>query len=225
MSGSVPDFQFQWDSGVSFYVNRLERGADSGGKSVWKAILYKTYRKAGFPHVWISEQADFCSLTGHIAQKCRCCGNASAISTIFRWPVWNICDKLTRVCAADLCELSLAVTSLQPLRQRTLRTKHGLRKRVIDKLWFYLNKMIGLTMCSVAWNRFHIKNLWLIPCFFHLSSEVTWMQICANLNHRKKMKAEPSRLIPLKQWFSNFLRSRTTWCFFNVRVYTPSFRT
>jgi len=24
------------------------------------------------------------------------------------------------------------------------------------------------------------------------------MQICASLNHRKKMKAEPSRLIPLK---------------------------
>jgi len=25
-----------------------------------------------------------------------------------------------------------------------------------------------------------------------------WMQICASLNHRKKMKAEPNRLIPLK---------------------------
>jgi len=39
---------------------------------------------------------------------------------------------------------------------------------------FYLIKMIGLTMRSVTWNRFPIKNLWLIPCFFHLWSEVTW---------------------------------------------------
>jgi len=29
-------------------------------------------------------------------------------------------------------------------------------------------------MRSVTWNRFPIKNLWLIPCFFHLWSEVTW---------------------------------------------------
>ena len=59
-------------------------------------------------------------------------------------------------------------------------------------------KMIGLTMRSVTWNRFPIKNLWLIPCFFHLWSEITWIQIWASLNHCKKMKAKPSRLIPLK---------------------------
>jgi len=28
--------------------------------------------------------------------------------------------------------------------------------------------------------------------------QVTWIQICASLNYRKKMKAEPSRLIPRK---------------------------
>ena len=37
--------------------------------------------------------------------------------------------------------------------------------------------MIGLTIHSVTWNRFPIKNLWLIPCFFHLWSEVTWLLI------------------------------------------------
>jgi len=31
-----------------------------------------------------------------------------------------------------------------------------------------------------------------------MRSEVTWTQTCASLNHRKKMKAEPSRLIPRK---------------------------
>jgi len=30
-------------------------------------------------------------------------------------------------------------------------------------------------MGSVAWNRFSIKNLQLIPCFFHLWGEVTWI--------------------------------------------------
>jgi len=53
-------------------------------------------------------------------------------------------------------------------------------------------------MRSVTWNRFPIKNLWLTLCFFHLWSEVTWIQICASWNGRKKMKAEPSRMIPLK---------------------------
>ena len=53
-------------------------------------------------------------------------------------------------------------------------------------------------MRSVTWNRFPIKHLWLIPCFFHLWSEVTWIQICVSLIHRKKMKAEHSWLIPLK---------------------------
>jgi len=32
------------------------------------------------------------------------------------------------------------------------------------------------------------------------------MQICASLNYRKKMNAEPSRLSPLKQWFSTWGR-------------------
>jgi len=51
-------------------------------------------------------------------------------------------------------------------------------------------------MRIVTWNHFPIKNLRLIPCLFHLLSEITWIQICASLNHRKKMKAETSRLIP-----------------------------
>ena len=32
-------------------------------------------------------------------------------------------------------------------------------------------------MCSVRWNWFPIKNLWLIPCFFHLWSEFTWIKV------------------------------------------------
>ena len=43
---------------------------------------------------------------------------------------------------------------------------------------FYLNKMIGLTMRSATWNRFPNQNLWLIPCFFHLWSDVTCFGIC-----------------------------------------------
>jgi len=69
---------------------------------------------------------------------------------------------------------------------------------VLAFLRWHCLQTIGLTMGSVTWNRFPIKNLWLIPCFFHLWSEVTWIQTCASLNHRKKMKAEHSWLIPLK---------------------------
>jgi len=47
-------------------------------------------------------------------------------------------------------------------------------KKNYHLIQIYLNKMIGLTMRSVTWNRFPIKNLWLIPCFLHLWSEVTW---------------------------------------------------
>jgi len=46
-------------------------------------------------------------------------------------------------------------------------------------------QMIGLMMRSVTWNQSPIKNLWLTPCFFHLWSEVTWIQIRASLNHHK----------------------------------------
>ena len=50
--------------------------------------------------------------------------------------------------------------------------------------------------------------------YSNLWSEVTWIEICASLNHRKKMKAEPNRLIPLKpienlleQCFSKWVES------------------
>jgi len=47
---------------------------------------------------------------------------------------------------------------------------------------------------------FHVHEIdfLFVPCLFHLWSEVACIQICAGLNHRKKMKAEPNRLIPRK---------------------------
>jgi len=48
-------------------------------------------------------------------------------------------------------------------------------------------------MRGVTWNRFPCD--WLL-C--HMWSEVVWIQICASLNHRKNMKAEPCWLIPRK---------------------------
>jgi len=45
---------------------------------------------------------------------------------------------------------------------------------------------------------FLLKICWSIPCL-HPSWKVhTWIAICASLNHRKKTKADGSRLIPLK---------------------------
>jgi len=45
---------------------------------------------------------------------------------------------------------------------------------------------------------FLLKICWSIPCL-HPSCKVhTWVEICASLNHRKKTKADGSRLIPRK---------------------------
>jgi len=45
---------------------------------------------------------------------------------------------------------------------------------------------------------FLLKICWSIPCL-HPSWKVhTWIEICASLNHRKKTKADGSRLIPRK---------------------------
>jgi len=80
---------------------------------------------------------------------------------------------------------------------------HKWKKQEINHKFLIGNRFHNTThrqsyhLIQIEWNWFPIKNLWLIPCFFHLWSEVTWIQICASLNHRKKVKAEPSWLIPL----------------------------
>jgi len=48
--------------------------------------------------------------------------------------------------------------------------------------------MIGLTMRSFTWNRFPIKKFWLIPCFFHLWSEVSCLQQFSDLSLLRSRK-------------------------------------
>ena len=78
--------------------------------------------------------------------------------------------------------ISIQVTSLHKWKKQGVNytfligNRFHVTLRIVSPI--NLNKMIGLTMRSVTWNRFPIKNLWLIPCFFHLWSEVTssqWM--------------------------------------------------
>ena len=45
---------------------------------------------------------------------------------------------------------------------------------------------------------FLLKICWSIPCLHPLWKVPTWIKICASLNHRKKTKADGSRLIPRK---------------------------
>jgi len=40
----------------------------------------------------------------------------------------------------------------------------------------------------------------------------------------QKFEKRALTIFRLEEWFSNYLRSRTTWCFFNAGVYTPGFR-
>jgi len=59
---------------------------------------------------------------------------------------------------------------------------------------------------------FLLKILRLIPCLFHLcGGEVAWIQTSTSLNHHKKMKAEPSRLITRKL-SANLEFSRLCFC-------------
>ena len=61
---------------------------------------------------------------------------------------------------------------------------------------FYLNKDWGCVILREI--DFLLKICWSIPCL-HPSWKVhTWIEICASLNHRKKTKADGSRLIPRK---------------------------
>ena len=56
----------------------------------------------------------------------------------------------------------------------------------------------GLRMRNCTWNWFLLKICWSIPCL-HPSLKVhTWIEISASLKHRKKTKADGSRLIPQK---------------------------
>ena len=64
---------------------------------------------------------------------------------------------------------------------------------------------------------FLLKICWSIPCL-HPSWKVhTWIEICANLNHRKQMKTDGSRLIPRKHTETLVLLSvNTIWFIVNL---------
>jgi len=64
------------------------------------------------------------------------------------------------------------------------------------EFYFYLNKDWGCVILREI--DFLLKICRSIPCL-HPSWKVhTWIEICASLNHRKKTKADGSRLIPRK---------------------------
>jgi len=76
-----------------------------------------------------------------------------------------------------------------------------------SKFWSFSVCMYLIFLFYLSWlglRRFFIASLEVFAfsdlafVFFHLWSEVTWIQICACLNHRKKMEGERSRLIPGK---------------------------
>jgi len=62
--------------------------------------------------------------------------------------------------------------------------------------WFYLNKDWGCVILREI--DFLLKICWSLPCLHPPWKVHTWIEICASLNHRKKTKADGSRLIPRK---------------------------
>ena len=61
---------------------------------------------------------------------------------------------------------------------------------------FYLNKDWECVILREI--DFLLKICWSIPCLHPSWNVHTWIEICASLNHRKKTKADGSRLIPRK---------------------------
>ena len=91
----------------------------------------------------------------------------------------------------SLCfDLFILVLSLFAFSTLILAFQHFTRKLCLP--------FAGLHMRSVTWNRFPIKISLMYSNASPLLVAVTWMWICASLNHRKKMEAEPSWLIPRK---------------------------
>ena len=85
---------------------------------------------------------------------------------------------------------------LIPTRCAVVLSMHGSDKGHTDTwkntntdVGFYLNKMIGLTMRNVTWNRFPTKNLWMIPCFFHLE----WSYLNTDMRKFETSQKEESR--------------------------------
>jgi len=86
----------------------------------------------------------------------------------------------------------------------------GVSKESISKFLIGNRFHVKLHILSPYWNRkdwgcvilreidFLLKICWSIPCLHPSWKEHTSIEICARLNHRKKTKADGSRLIPRK---------------------------
>ena len=84
----------------------------------------------------------------------------------------------------------------QGIDQQIFNRKSISRKITHPQSSFYLNKDWGWVILRKI--DFLLQVWWSIPCL-HPSWKVhTWIEICASLKHRKKTKADGSRLIPRK---------------------------
>ena len=83
----------------------------------------------------------------------------------------------------------------------------------------YLNKDWGCAILREI--DFLLKICWSIPCLQPSWKVHTWIEICTSLNHRKKTKADGSRLIPRKHTETLVLLSVIrTGCSFFLRIDT-----
>jgi len=85
-------------------------------------------------------------------------------------------------------------------RNKAWLKTHGINpfrlpREISSDSWHLLNKTVGLTMHTVMWNRFPIKNLLVDLNPSPVCRVASWILLCASFNYRKQMKAEPGRLI------------------------------
>jgi len=100
-----------------------------------------------------------------------------------------------------VCQTSHASKSSHFNVSNQVCTFHDGCKQGIDQQMFNrksISRKITHPQSLFKWFYFLLKICWSIPCL-HPSWKVhTWIEICASLNHRKKTKADGSRLIPRK---------------------------
>ena len=145
------------------------------------------------------------------------CRHAPSKSRIFDWmqkfreygTVQNLNSKDLRDTYSGRTVSARTQRNIVAIRDSVGRSsRKSLRRR---RRRFYLNKDWGCVILREIY--FLLKICWSIPCL-HPSWKVhTWIEICASLNHRKKTKADGSRLIPRKHTDTLVLLSvETPWC-------------
>jgi len=103
-------------------------------------------------------------------------------------------ESITKFLIGNRFHIKLGI--LSPYSNRFSSVLIQIESSVLIQIKFYLNKDWECIILHEI--DFLLKICWSIPCLHQSWKVHTWIETCASLNHRKKMKADGSRLITRK---------------------------